>query len=90
MSQWFRHMIFNTPIPKSEKFWAPVAQHVPRKPADMRILNPYFIKEVSLQLIGLPNNKCVPKWGKNANIPTTGVVAITMALHHCAVVQAAL
>lgn len=40
-----------------EGFWKPVATYVPRKPSEMRILNPYFIQEAAFQFIGLPLNK---------------------------------
>ncbi|XP_043988947.1 ST3 beta-galactoside alpha-2,3-sialyltransferase 3b isoform X2 [Gambusia affinis] len=65
---------------RMEGFWKSVAQHVPRKPAEMRILNPYFIQEAAFQFIGLPFNNGL--MGKG-NIPTLGTVAITMALHNC-------
>ncbi|XP_008431621.1 ST3 beta-galactoside alpha-2,3-sialyltransferase 3b isoform X3 [Poecilia reticulata] len=65
---------------RMDGFWKSVAQHVPRKPAEMRILNPYFIQEAAFQFIGLPFNNGL--MGKG-NIPTLGTVAITMALHNC-------
>ncbi|XP_054888757.1 ST3 beta-galactoside alpha-2,3-sialyltransferase 3b isoform X2 [Poeciliopsis prolifica] len=65
---------------RMEGFWKSVAQHVPRTPAEMRILNPYFIQEAAFQFIGLPFNNGL--MGKG-NIPTLGTVAITMALHNC-------
>ncbi|XP_066547748.1 ST3 beta-galactoside alpha-2,3-sialyltransferase 3a isoform X3 [Amia ocellicauda] len=64
----------------TEGFWKSVAQHVPKEPSEMRILNPYFIQEAAFQFIGLPLNNGL--MGKG-NIPTLGTVAITMALHNC-------
>ncbi|XP_056132075.1 ST3 beta-galactoside alpha-2,3-sialyltransferase 3a [Lampris incognitus] len=77
---WLQHIIFNRRLYSTDGFWKSVAQHVPRKPSDMRILNPYFIQEASFKLIGLPHNN--GQMGRG-NIPTLGTVAITMALHNC-------
>ncbi|PWA13997.1 hypothetical protein CCH79_00017018 [Gambusia affinis] len=52
---------------RMEGFWKSVAQHVPRKPAEMRILNPYFIQEAAFQFIGLPFNNGL--MGKGSLIP---------------------
>ncbi|XP_077580166.1 ST3 beta-galactoside alpha-2,3-sialyltransferase 3b isoform X3 [Stigmatopora nigra] len=78
--KWLRQMVFKERLRGVEGFWKPVAQHVPREPSEMRILNPYFVQEASLQFIGLPFNNGI--MGKG-NIPTLGTVAITMALHNC-------
>ena len=81
--QWLRHMVFKEKQPDTEH-WTSVAQRVPKRPAEMRILNPYFIGEASFKLIGLPYNDGRPVWDKEkGNVPTTGTVAITMALHNC-------
>lgn len=55
-----------------EGFWKPVATHVPRKPSEMRILNPYFIQEAAFQFIGLPLNKGL--MGKGVSI---GLIVIS-------------
>ncbi|KAM4727943.1 CMP-N-acetylneuraminate-beta-1,4-galactoside alpha-2,3-sialyltransferase-like isoform 2-T2 [Anableps anableps] len=78
--KWLKHMVSKEKLRGTEGFWKSVAQRVPRKPADMRILNPYFIQEAAFQFIGLPFNNGL--MGKG-NIPTLGTVAITMALHNC-------
>ncbi|XP_058495045.1 ST3 beta-galactoside alpha-2,3-sialyltransferase 3a [Solea solea] len=78
--KWLQHMVFNKRLISTDGFWKSVAQHVPRGPSEMRILNPYFIQEAAFHLIGLPYNK--GQMG-NGNIPTLGAVAITMALHNC-------
>ncbi|XP_043988950.1 ST3 beta-galactoside alpha-2,3-sialyltransferase 3b isoform X4 [Gambusia affinis] len=78
--KWLKNMVFKEKLSRMEGFWKSVAQHVPRKPAEMRILNPYFIQEAAFQFIGLPFNNGL--MGKG-NIPTLGTVAITMALHNC-------
>ncbi|KAM4556692.1 CMP-N-acetylneuraminate-beta-1,4-galactoside alpha-2,3-sialyltransferase-like isoform 1-T1 [Fundulus diaphanus] len=78
--KWLRHMVFKERLKGTEGFWKSVAQHVPREPTEMRILNPYFIQEAAFQFIGLPFNNGL--MGKG-NIPTLGTVAITMALHNC-------
>ncbi|XP_018590311.1 ST3 beta-galactoside alpha-2,3-sialyltransferase 3b isoform X2 [Scleropages formosus] len=78
--KWLRQMVFKEKLHVTEGFWKSVANYVPREPADMRILNPYFIQEAAFQFIGLPQNNGL--MGKG-NIPTLGTVAITMALHNC-------
>ncbi|XP_032387187.1 ST3 beta-galactoside alpha-2,3-sialyltransferase 3b isoform X2 [Etheostoma spectabile] len=78
--KWLRQMVFKEKLRGTEGFWKSVAQYVPRKQTEIRILNPYFIKEASFQFIGLPFNNGL--MGKG-NIPTLGTVAITMALHNC-------
>ncbi|XP_078790096.1 ST3 beta-galactoside alpha-2,3-sialyltransferase 3b isoform X5 [Oryzias latipes] len=77
--KWLKQMVYKEKR-GMEGFWKSVAQYVPRAPADMRILNPYFIQEAAFQFIGLPFNNGL--MGKG-NIPTLGTVAITMALHNC-------
>uniref|UniRef100_A0A3B4UDU8 CMP-N-acetylneuraminate-beta-1,4-galactoside alpha-2,3-sialyltransferase n=1 Tax=Seriola dumerili TaxID=41447 RepID=A0A3B4UDU8_SERDU len=78
--KWFRQMVFKEKLRGTEGFWKSVAHYVPREPAEMRILNPYFVQEAAFQFIGLPFNNGL--MGKG-NIPTLGTVAITMALHNC-------
>ncbi|XP_061878239.1 ST3 beta-galactoside alpha-2,3-sialyltransferase 3b isoform X1 [Entelurus aequoreus] len=78
--KWLRQMVFKERLRGTEGFWKSVAQHVPREPSEIRILNPYFIQEAAFQFIGLPFNNGI--MGKG-NIPTLGTVAITMALHNC-------
>ncbi|XP_054610552.1 ST3 beta-galactoside alpha-2,3-sialyltransferase 3b isoform X2 [Dunckerocampus dactyliophorus] len=78
--KWLRQMVFKERLRGTEGFWKSVAQHVPREPSEMRILNPYFIQEAAFQFIGLPFNNGIMGRG---NIPTLGTVAITMALHNC-------
>ncbi|XP_050950311.1 ST3 beta-galactoside alpha-2,3-sialyltransferase 3b isoform X3 [Labeo rohita] len=78
--KWLRHMVFREKLQGTEGFWKSVAHSVPRKPSEIRILNPYFIQEAAFQFIGLPQNNGL--MGKG-NIPTLGTVAITMALHNC-------
>ncbi|XP_055359957.1 ST3 beta-galactoside alpha-2,3-sialyltransferase 3b isoform X2 [Betta splendens] len=77
--KWLKHMVFKDGR-VTEGFWKSVADKVPRKPSEIRILNPYFIQEAAFQFIGLPFNNGL--MGKG-NIPTLGTVAITMALHNC-------
>ncbi|XP_040910391.1 ST3 beta-galactoside alpha-2,3-sialyltransferase 3b isoform X2 [Toxotes jaculatrix] len=78
--KWLKQMVFGEKLRGTEGFWKSVAHYVPRKPSEMRILNPYFIQEAAFQFIGLPFNNGL--MGKG-NIPTLGTVAITMALHNC-------
>uniref|UniRef100_A0A8C1YYL1 CMP-N-acetylneuraminate-beta-1,4-galactoside alpha-2,3-sialyltransferase n=1 Tax=Cyprinus carpio TaxID=7962 RepID=A0A8C1YYL1_CYPCA len=78
--KWLRQMVFKEKPHGVEGFWKSVAHSVPRKPSEIRILNPYFIQEAAFQFIGLPQNNGL--MGKG-NIPTLGTVAITMALHNC-------
>ncbi|XP_059840018.1 CMP-N-acetylneuraminate-beta-1,4-galactoside alpha-2,3-sialyltransferase-like isoform X2 [Hypanus sabinus] len=70
-------VVFTSP---SDGFWKSVATFVPKEPKEIRILNPYFIREAAFTFIGLPVNNGMMGRG---NIPTLGTVAITMALHNC-------
>uniref|UniRef100_A0A8C7XLZ6 ST3 beta-galactoside alpha-2,3-sialyltransferase 3b n=1 Tax=Oryzias sinensis TaxID=183150 RepID=A0A8C7XLZ6_9TELE len=54
--KWLKQMVYKEKVRGMEGFWKSVAQYVPRAPADMRILNPYFIQEAAFQFIGLPFN----------------------------------
>ncbi|KAK2822190.1 hypothetical protein Q5P01_022255 [Channa striata] len=78
--KWLRQMVFKQKLRSIEGFWKSVPVFVPREPSEIRILNPYFIREAAFQLIGLPSHNGIMSKG---NTPTLGTVAITMALHNC-------
>uniref|UniRef100_A0A8C4R5Q1 Lactosylceramide alpha-2,3-sialyltransferase n=1 Tax=Eptatretus burgeri TaxID=7764 RepID=A0A8C4R5Q1_EPTBU len=77
---WLYNIVVQRKVNPTKGFWKPVATRIPRRPQDIRILNPIFINEAAFTLIGLPNNNFVMGRG---NIPTLGATAITMALHLC-------
>ncbi|XP_062843623.1 ST3 beta-galactoside alpha-2,3-sialyltransferase 3b isoform X4 [Trichomycterus rosablanca] len=78
--KWLRQMIYGEKLRSTEGYWKSVPNSLPKKPSELRILNPYFFQESAFKLIGLPLNNGL--MGKG-NIPTLGTVAITMALHNC-------
>ncbi|CAM9657026.1 unnamed protein product [Lampetra fluviatilis] len=78
--RWLRSVVYSEKMHPIQGFWKSVATQVPRRPEDIRILNPYFIREAAFTFIGLPVNNGMMGHG---NIPTLGTVAITMALHNC-------
>uniref|UniRef100_UPI00358E2455 CMP-N-acetylneuraminate-beta-1,4-galactoside alpha-2,3-sialyltransferase-like isoform X2 n=1 Tax=Myxine glutinosa TaxID=7769 RepID=UPI00358E2455 len=77
---WLYNIVVQRKVNPTKGFWKPVATRIPRRPQDIRILNPIFINEAAFALIGLPSNNFVMGRG---NIPTLGATAITMALHLC-------
>uniref|UniRef100_A0A4W3GSR6 CMP-N-acetylneuraminate-beta-1,4-galactoside alpha-2,3-sialyltransferase n=1 Tax=Callorhinchus milii TaxID=7868 RepID=A0A4W3GSR6_CALMI len=78
--KWLKYIVYKEKVSPSDGFWKSVATAVPKEPKDIRILNPYFIREAAFMFIGLPVNNGMMGRG---NIPTLGTVAITMALHNC-------
>ncbi|XP_078417009.1 ST3 beta-galactoside alpha-2,3-sialyltransferase 3a isoform X2 [Cetorhinus maximus] len=78
--KWLKYIVYKERVSPSDGFWKSVATVVPKEPKEIRILNPYFIREAAFTFIGLPVNNGMMGRG---NIPTLGTVAITMALHNC-------
>ncbi|XP_069795076.1 ST3 beta-galactoside alpha-2,3-sialyltransferase 3a isoform X3 [Narcine bancroftii] len=78
--KWLKYIVYKEKVSPSDGFWKSVATVVPKEPKEIRILNPYFIREAAFTFIGLPVNNGMMGRG---NIPTLGTVAITMALHNC-------
>lgn len=62
-------VFFSTLQRVTEGFWKSVADKVPRKPSEIRILNPYFIQEAAFQFIGLPFNNGL--MGKGVRLTVT-------------------
>ncbi|XP_039620005.1 CMP-N-acetylneuraminate-beta-galactosamide-alpha-2,3-sialyltransferase 4 isoform X1 [Polypterus senegalus] len=54
----------------------------------IRILHPYFLYETATKLLNIPTN-FPPKSKQKPVHPTTGILAIQMALHYCDVVNVA-
>ncbi|XP_043941378.1 CMP-N-acetylneuraminate-beta-1,4-galactoside alpha-2,3-sialyltransferase [Protopterus annectens] len=77
--KWLKYVVYKEKV-LSDGFWKSVATVVPKEPHEIRIMNPYFIREAAFTFIGLPLNNGMMGRG---NIPTLGTVAITMALHNC-------
>ncbi|XP_078074876.1 ST3 beta-galactoside alpha-2,3-sialyltransferase 3a isoform X1 [Mustelus asterias] len=78
--KWLKYIVYKEKVSPADGFWKSVATVVPKEPKEIRILNPYFIREAAFTFIGLPVNNGMMGRG---NIPTLGTVAITMALHNC-------
>uniref|UniRef100_A0A8C5M0K1 Lactosylceramide alpha-2,3-sialyltransferase n=1 Tax=Leptobrachium leishanense TaxID=445787 RepID=A0A8C5M0K1_9ANUR len=63
-------------------FWKSVAEQIPLKATQFRILNPLIVKETALDILQYPHP--FYKWiGWEKNIPTIGVTAVVLATHLC-------
>ncbi|XP_070563039.1 CMP-N-acetylneuraminate-beta-1,4-galactoside alpha-2,3-sialyltransferase-like [Ptychodera flava] len=66
-------------------FWKGVARSVPKQPEKFRILSPAIVKETAFEHVKFPSFE-----GKMfKNVPTTGTVAIVMAIRLCDTVDVA-
>ncbi|XP_068126726.1 type 2 lactosamine alpha-2,3-sialyltransferase isoform X1 [Hyperolius riggenbachi] len=61
-------------------FWRKPAMNLIYQPHQLRVLNPFILRQVSQNLLNFPTN--FPKTEKPKH-PTTGIIAITLAFHIC-------
>ncbi|CAI9601691.1 unnamed protein product [Staurois parvus] len=61
-------------------FWRKPAMNLMYNPPQLRVLNPFILRQVSQNLLNFPAN--FPKTEKPKH-PTTGIIAITLAFHIC-------
>ncbi|XP_075050222.1 lactosylceramide alpha-2,3-sialyltransferase [Mixophyes fleayi] len=63
-------------------FWKSVAEELPLKSHQFRILNPLIVKETAMDILQFspPSQKW---WGWDKNVPTIGVIAVVLATHLC-------
>ncbi|XP_041436846.1 ST3 beta-galactoside alpha-2,3-sialyltransferase 6 L homeolog isoform X1 [Xenopus laevis] len=61
-------------------FWRKPAMNLIYKPHQLRVLNPFILRQVSQNLLNFPIS--FPKTEKPKH-PTTGIIAITLAFHIC-------
>ncbi|XP_033625857.1 CMP-N-acetylneuraminate-beta-1,4-galactoside alpha-2,3-sialyltransferase-like isoform X4 [Asterias rubens] len=76
---WLQTVSQGKKMESNKGFWKKIATSVPKKPEDFRILNPSILREAGFDIIGLPVSE--GKLGKN--VPTSGCVAIMLALRFC-------
>uniref|UniRef100_A0A6I8Q4Z5 ST3 beta-galactoside alpha-2,3-sialyltransferase 6 n=2 Tax=Xenopus tropicalis TaxID=8364 RepID=A0A6I8Q4Z5_XENTR len=61
-------------------FWRKPAMNLIYKPHQLRVLNPFILRQVSQNILNFPLS--FPKTEKPKH-PTTGIIAITLAFHIC-------
>ncbi|XP_075053123.1 type 2 lactosamine alpha-2,3-sialyltransferase isoform X3 [Mixophyes fleayi] len=61
-------------------FWRKPAMNLIYQPHQLRVLDPFILRQVSQNLLNFPSN--FPKTEKPKH-PTTGIIAITLAFHIC-------
>nr|XP_054763554.1 lactosylceramide alpha-2,3-sialyltransferase-like [Lytechinus pictus] len=77
--QWIDYIIEGRDLKTLKGFWHPTADFVPKPRKDLRIFNPAIISELSANLIGFK----IAKGKMDKNVPTTGSMAIMVALRFC-------
>ncbi|XP_070693584.1 lactosylceramide alpha-2,3-sialyltransferase [Pempheris klunzingeri] len=63
-------------------FWQKVPDQIPLEPHRIRLLNPQVIRETALDLLKYPPPKS-RLWGRDQNVPTIGVSALSLASLLC-------
>ncbi|XP_066475987.1 lactosylceramide alpha-2,3-sialyltransferase isoform X1 [Tiliqua scincoides] len=82
---WIQAVLKNETLPFWMRlfFWRHVPERIPLTPKQFRILNPLIVTETALGFLEYPK----PQWHfwglMNENVPTTGVIAVVLALHLC-------
>ncbi|XP_038634496.1 CMP-N-acetylneuraminate-beta-galactosamide-alpha-2,3-sialyltransferase 4-like isoform X1 [Scyliorhinus canicula] len=79
--QWLREILYNEKRFR-KGFWKPPPLIWEANPSNIRILNPYYIHQAATKLLKIPL-KVPPKSKKKPVHPTTGFLAITVALNYC-------
>uniref|UniRef100_UPI00398EAD26 CMP-N-acetylneuraminate-beta-galactosamide- alpha-2,3-sialyltransferase 4 n=1 Tax=Pristiophorus japonicus TaxID=55135 RepID=UPI00398EAD26 len=80
-AQWLREMLYNERRFR-KGFWRPPPLIWEANPSNIRILNPYYIHQAATKLLNIPL-KVPPKSKQKPVHPTTGFLAITVALNYC-------
>ncbi|XP_069027081.1 lactosylceramide alpha-2,3-sialyltransferase [Embiotoca jacksoni] len=81
---WTSAMINGLPVPLWDWlfFWQKVPDQIPLQPARFRLLNPHVIRETALDLLKYPP-PTARLWGRDQNVPTLGVSALSLASLLC-------
>ncbi|MEE6508372.1 hypothetical protein FKM82_020838 [Ascaphus truei] len=81
---WLYAMLKNETMSAWNKlfFWKRVAEKLPLKSNQFRILNPLIIKETAFDILQYPE-PWATWWGFDKNVPTMGVTAVILATHLC-------
>ncbi|XP_041030310.1 CMP-N-acetylneuraminate-beta-galactosamide-alpha-2,3-sialyltransferase 4 isoform X1 [Carcharodon carcharias] len=80
-AQWLKEILYNERRFR-KGFWKPPPLIWEANPSNIRILNPYYIHQAATKLLKIPL-KLPPKSKKKPVHPTTGFLAITVALNYC-------
>ncbi|XP_077336311.1 type 2 lactosamine alpha-2,3-sialyltransferase [Lithobates pipiens] len=77
--KWLSELLFHRRV-STYGFWRKPAMNLIYKPHQLRVLNPFILRQVSQNLLNFPSN--FPKTEKPKH-PTTGIIAISLAFHIC-------
>ncbi|XP_068131577.1 lactosylceramide alpha-2,3-sialyltransferase [Hyperolius riggenbachi] len=81
---WLQAMLKNETLSMWTRlfFWKSVADRLPLKSHQYRVLNPLIVKETAVDILDFnPPQKWW--WGFEKNVPTIGAVAVVLATHLC-------
>lgn len=78
-AKWLSELLMNKRV-STYGFWRKPAMNLIYRPHQMRILNPFILRQVSQDILNFPTT--FPKTEKPKH-PTTGIIAITLAFHMC-------
>ncbi|XP_048837169.1 CMP-N-acetylneuraminate-beta-galactosamide-alpha-2,3-sialyltransferase 4-like isoform X1 [Brienomyrus brachyistius] len=81
--RWLKEILYDEKRVR-KGFWKPPPQIWQGKSSHIRILDPYFLRQTASKLLKIP---LLPKWSQRSIHPTTGILAIYMALSYCDVVH---
>ncbi|XP_060702638.1 CMP-N-acetylneuraminate-beta-galactosamide-alpha-2,3-sialyltransferase 4 [Hemiscyllium ocellatum] len=80
-AQWLREIVYDEKRFR-KGFWKSPPLIWEANPSNIRILNPYYIHQAATKLLNIPL-KLPPKSKQKPVHPTTGLLAITVALNYC-------
>uniref|UniRef100_A0A8C7IFC3 CMP-N-acetylneuraminate-beta-galactosamide-alpha-2,3-sialyltransferase 4 n=1 Tax=Oncorhynchus kisutch TaxID=8019 RepID=A0A8C7IFC3_ONCKI len=85
--RWLKEILYNEKRIR-KGFWKPPPEIWLGKTSHIRILDPYFLQQTASRLLRLPLNT-PPKTNQIPAHPTTGILAIYVALNYCDVIHIA-
>ncbi|XP_053562024.1 type 2 lactosamine alpha-2,3-sialyltransferase [Bombina bombina] len=77
--KWLAEMLMHRRV-STYGFWRKPAMQMIYQPHQLRVLNPYIVQQVSHNLLNFPTHFSKTEKPKH---PTTGIIAITFAMHIC-------
>ncbi|XP_078282656.1 CMP-N-acetylneuraminate-beta-galactosamide-alpha-2,3-sialyltransferase 4 isoform X3 [Rhinoraja longicauda] len=80
-TRWLSAILYNEKR-TSKGFWKPPPMVWEANPSNIRILNPYYIHQAATKLLKIPL-KVPPKSNQKPVHPTSGFLAITVAVNYC-------
>ncbi|XP_063304910.1 type 2 lactosamine alpha-2,3-sialyltransferase isoform X1 [Pelobates fuscus] len=78
-AKWLAELLMNRRV-STYGFWRKPALNLIYQPHQLRVLNPFIMRQVSKNILNFPT--VFPKTEKPKH-PTTGIIAITLAFHMC-------